>query len=51
MGVVGNGIGLNDDGSSDRQSLMFKRVGSAVFYGAASFMITVVNKTVLTTYK
>ncbi|XP_034230969.1 UDP-sugar transporter UST74c isoform X2 [Thrips palmi] len=52
MGVVGNGIGLGDDGASDRdrQSLMFKRVGSAVFYGAASFMITVVNKTVLTTY-
>lgn len=31
-------------------SLFFKQVLSAVFYGVASFMITVVNKTVLTTY-
>lgn len=30
------------------QSAVFKRVMSAVFYGFASFMITVVNKTVLT---
>lgn len=29
---------------------VFKKVGSAVFYGLSSFMITVVNKTVLTTY-
>lgn len=49
MGGVGNG--LVDDGSNDRHSLMFKRVGSAVFYGAASFMITVLNKTVLTTFR
>lgn len=32
-------------------SIMFKRIGSALFYGIASFMITVVNKTVLTTFK
>lgn len=31
-------------------SSMFLRVGSAALYGAASFLITVVNKTVLTTY-
>ncbi|XP_018571515.1 UDP-sugar transporter UST74c [Anoplophora glabripennis] len=31
-------------------SLFVKQVLSAVFYGVASFMITVVNKTVLTTY-
>ncbi|XP_018792194.1 PREDICTED: UDP-sugar transporter UST74c [Bactrocera latifrons] len=35
----------NDDGT-----LFFKKVGSALFYGMASFMITVVNKTVLTSY-
>lgn len=29
---------------------MFQRIGSAAFYGAASFLITVINKTVLTTY-
>lgn len=29
----------------------FRKVGSAAFYGLASFMITVVNKTVLTSYK
>lgn len=52
MGAVGNGL-LADDGASDMQArtLLWRRVGSAVFYGAASFMITVVNKTVLTTYK
>ncbi|XP_018334922.1 UDP-sugar transporter UST74c [Agrilus planipennis] len=38
-----------DDNSSDGHSF-FKRVGSALFYGIASFMITVVNKTVLTSY-
>lgn len=32
------------------RSLMFKKVFSSLFYGIASFMITVVNKTVLTTY-
>lgn len=30
---------------------VYKKVASAVFYGLASFLITVVNKTVLTTYK
>lgn len=29
---------------------VFKKIGSAVFYGLSSFMITVVNKTVLTSY-
>lgn len=29
---------------------MFLRIGSAVFYGLSSFMITVVNKTVLTSF-
>lgn len=32
-------------------TLYFKKVASALFYGMASFMITVVNKTVLTSYK
>lgn len=31
--------------------IMIKRIGSALFYGISSFMITVVNKTVLTTFK
>jgi solute carrier family 35 protein len=34
----------------DAGSSMFQRIGSAAFYGAASFFITVVNKTVLTSY-
>lgn len=34
----------------ENNSQMFKRIGSALFYGIASFMITVVNKNVLTTY-
>lgn len=39
------GIVTNDD-----RSEWFLRVGSATFYGLASFFITVVNKTVLTSY-
>lgn len=39
---------LDSDGN---HSIMFKRIASALFYGIASFMITVVNKTVLTTFK
>nr|CAD7202950.1 unnamed protein product [Timema douglasi] len=31
-------------------ALLLRRIGSAAFYGASSFLITVVNKTVLTTY-
>lgn len=33
------------------RSLYLKKVGSALFYGIASFFITVVNKTVLTSWK
>lgn len=33
------------------KALYMKKVGSAVFYGVASFFITVVNKTVLTSWK
>lgn len=33
------------------RALFLRKILSAVFYGVASFMITVVNKTVLTTYK
>lgn len=36
---------------SHNQSLACKRILSALFYGGASFMITVINKTVLTTYE
>lgn len=31
--------------------IYLKKVGSAVFYGVASFLITVINKTVLTSWK
>lgn len=40
----------NQDDATNDKTLVFKKVSSAVFYGIASFMITVVNKTVLTTY-
>ncbi|KAJ3661204.1 hypothetical protein Zmor_005612 [Zophobas morio] len=36
---------------ANSQSLLWKQILSAVFYGVASFMITVINKTVLTTYQ
>ena len=35
----------------NEQNVIFARVGSAVFYGSASFMITVLNKTVLTAFE
>lgn len=38
-----------DDNESEKK-IFFKRMASALFYGVASFMITVVNKTVLTTF-
>ncbi|GLH02926.1 UDP-sugar transporter UST74c [Gryllus bimaculatus] len=39
------------DETLEEKSLVFRRIGSAIFYGLASFMITVVNKTVLTSYQ
>ncbi|XP_076248701.1 UDP-sugar transporter sqv-7 [Calliopsis andreniformis] len=35
----------------NQQNVIFARVGSALFYGFSSFMITVVNKTVLTSFE
>ncbi|EEB17929.1 UDP-sugar transporter, putative [Pediculus humanus corporis] len=40
----GGGVAQNHGG-------LFARLGSAIFYGVASFLITVLNKTVLTSYK
>lgn len=37
--------------NSITSSPVYKKVSSALFYGIASFLITVVNKTVLTTHK
>lgn len=37
--------------TAQQRGVFCKKIGSAIFYGLASFMITVVNKTVLTTYK
>ncbi|XP_066586714.1 ubiquinone biosynthesis protein COQ4 homolog, mitochondrial-like [Prorops nasuta] len=36
--------------TANEQNVMYLRVGSAVFYGLSSFMITVVNKIVLTSF-
>lgn len=44
------GPSAEGDGSHPNGAVYFKKIGSALFYGVASFMITVVNKTVLTTY-
>ncbi|XP_078043689.1 UDP-sugar transporter sqv-7 [Augochlora pura] len=35
----------------NQQNVVFQRVGSALFYGLSSLMITVVNKTVLTSFE
>ncbi|CAG9782052.1 unnamed protein product [Diatraea saccharalis] len=40
---------IQDEAEADRAQMM-KKILSAAFYALASFMITVVNKTVLTTY-
>lgn len=40
----------NDDIAANNRNVYLKKVSSALFYGVASFMITVVNKTVLTSY-
>lgn len=48
---------LGDDSSTSASNdnnskvIYMKKVGSAAFYAVASFLITVVNKTVLTTWK
>lgn len=42
--------GVGVDAAAINRVLYVKKIGSAVFYGLASFMITVINKTVLTTY-
>lgn len=47
----GGGSGNSAENSRDDGSLYLKKIGSALFYGMASFMITVVNKTVLTSYQ
>lgn len=39
-----------DDSNTDVNGIRMKKICSALFYGLASFMITVVNKTVLTSY-
>lgn len=41
---------LNSDGESQESFELWKKIGSALFYGIASFYLTVVNKTVLTTW-
>jgi hypothetical protein len=41
---------LLDGSAPDRKKVVFWKILSAVLYGVASFMITVINKTVLTTY-
>ena len=47
-------LATESDGSSAQQAAsvtQLKRIGSAAFYGIASFMITVINKTVLTSWQ
>ncbi|XP_049774352.1 UDP-sugar transporter UST74c isoform X2 [Schistocerca cancellata] len=44
------GMGLPNSETTEPTTALVRRVGSAVLYGACSFLITVVNKTVLTTY-
>lgn len=48
--VVKNKLDKMNNNNNDVSAQMMK-ISSALFYGAASFMITVVNKTVLTSYR
>lgn len=41
---------LDCDKKSDEIPEVWKKIGSALFYGIASFFLTVVNKTVLTSW-
>ncbi|XP_044733931.1 UDP-sugar transporter UST74c [Chrysoperla carnea] len=41
---------IDSNSNTNGRTLLFKRLISALFYGFASFMITIVNKTVLTSY-
>lgn len=50
MTTSGDESPLLDGGAADRTKIVFWQILSAVLYGVASFMITVINKTVLTTY-
>ncbi|KAH8257152.1 hypothetical protein KR038_004688 [Drosophila bunnanda] len=47
-----NGSGSKELSHREREdsAVFIKKIGSALFYGISSFMITVVNKTVLTSY-
>ena len=42
---------VRTESPSKKRSDLFARIGAAVFYGVASFMIMVVNKHVLTVHK
>ncbi|XP_047105421.1 UDP-sugar transporter UST74c isoform X1 [Schistocerca piceifrons] len=44
------GMGLPNSETTEPTTALVRRIGSAVLYGACSFLITVVNKNVLTTY-
>lgn len=44
------GKDVNSDNTTDSSGL-FKKISSALFYGFSSLLITIVNKTVLTTYR
>lgn len=52
--IGGSTTSLNSKELRQKQedvTLYFKKISSALFYGISSFMITVVNKTVLTSYR
>lgn len=50
MTISSDEVPLLDSATEDRKKAVFWKILSAVMYGVASFMITVINKTVLTTY-
>lgn len=49
--LLDNDSTTNAANAHNSRVIYLKKVGSAVFYGVASFLITVVNKTVLTSWK
>lgn len=40
----------DDEPQNNQRSQLFEKIGSALLYGLVSFLLTVVNKTVLTTW-
>lgn len=49
--LLGDDSATSASNDNNPKVIYMKKVGSAVFYAVASFLITVINKTILTSWK